>query len=118
EWERPALNRIAVHDWPRVGMVTPSYNQGPFLRRTIDSVLHQGYPHLDYFVIDGGSSDDSVAILRSYGDQVKWISEPDHGQAHAINKGLARVRGDVLAYLNSDDTLLAGAVEKVVHHLL
>ena len=91
---------------PLVSIITPSYNQGRFLRRTIDSVLRQDYPHLEYLVIDGGSTDDSVAILQSYGRRFLWISEKDRGQSDAINKGLARARGDLLAYLNSDDVLL------------
>src|SRR5205814_1124883 len=74
------------------------------------------YPHIEYFVIDGGSSDESVAILESYGDRFAWVSEPDGGQADALNKGFARCRGDIRAYLNSDDVLLPGAVEKVVAH--
>jgi glycosyltransferase involved in cell wall biosynthesis len=101
---------------PGVTIVTPSYNQGPFLRRTIESVLSQGYPNLHYVVIDGGSTDDSVEILKSYGDRIQWVSEPDRGQSHAINKGftLAGGRGEIWAYLNSDDTLHPGAVQRVV----
>ncbi len=99
---------------PLVSIVTPSYNQGRFLRRTIDSVLGQSYAHIEYVVIDGSSTDESVAVLASYGDRVTWVSEPDRGQAHAINKGLARCRGEICAYLNSDDVLLPGAVERVV----
>jgi glycosyltransferase involved in cell wall biosynthesis len=99
-----------------VSIVTPSYNQGRFLRRTIDSVLTQSYPHIEYLVIDGGSTDNSIDILRSYGDRFCWLSEPDRGQAHALNKGFARARGEVLAYVNSDDTLLPGAVETIVRH--
>ena len=115
---QPQLPRLEVTQWPRVAIVTPSFNQGRFLRRTIDSVLGQTYPHIDYMVVDGHSSDDSVDILRSFGPRLRWVSEPDNGQTHAINKGLARTRGQVLAYLNSDDTLLPGAVEKAVNHLL
>jgi glycosyltransferase involved in cell wall biosynthesis len=99
---------------PLVSIVTPSYNQGRFLRRTIESVLNQSYPHIEYLVVDGGSTDDSVAILESYGDRVWWVSEPDAGQADALNKGFARCRGELRAYLNSDDVLRPGAVDKVV----
>lgn len=99
---------------PLVSLVTPSFNQGRFLRRTIESVLRQDYPHLEYLVVDGGSSDDSIAILKSYGERFSWTSEPDRGQTDAINKGLGRARGEILAYLNSDDVLLPGAVRSIV----
>src|SRR5437763_13211983 len=96
-------------DWPLVSIVTPSFNQGRFLRRTIESVLGQDYPHTEYTVIDGGSTDESVNVLRSYGDRVTWVSEPDRGQSDAINKGFARGRGTIRAHLNSDDVLWPGA---------
>ena len=102
---------------PWVSIVTPSYNQGRFLKRTIDSVLMQSYPNIQYVVIDGGSTDESVEILRSYRDRFYWVSEPDRGQTNAINKGLARAKGEILAYLNSDDILAPRAVERVVHYL-
>lgn len=102
---------------PLVSIVTPSFNQGRFLRRTIDSVLAQTYPHIDYEVVDGASTDDSVAILRSYGDRIRWRSEPDKGQTHAINKGFAASRGGIRAYLNSDDTLLPDGVARAVAFL-
>jgi hypothetical protein len=101
---------------PLVSIVTPSFNQGRFLRRTIASVLGQDYPHIEYVVIDGGSTDDSVAALRSYGDRIRWVSEPDRGQSDAINKGFARCQGVIRAYLNSDDVLWPGAVRTVVDH--
>jgi hypothetical protein len=95
---------------PLVSIVTPSFQQGRFLRRTIDSVLRQTYPHIDYLVIDGGSTDESTAILRSYGNRFFWVSEPDRGQTDAINKGFARSHGQIRAYLNSDDVLVPDAV--------
>ena len=101
---------------PLVSIVTPSFNQGRFLRRTIDSVLNQSYPHIEYRVMDGGSTDDSVAILKSYGDRFPWISQRDGGQTNAINMGLAQSRGDIQAYLNSDDLLQPDAVARVVQH--
>ncbi|MFO0986479.1 MAG: glycosyltransferase [Alphaproteobacteria bacterium] len=101
-------------DRPLVSIVTPSFNQGRFLRRTIDSVLNQTYGNIEYLVVDGGSTDDSKAILESYGDRLRWVSEPDGGQTNAINKGFARARGEIRAYLNSDDTLLPDAVEQAV----
>src|SRR5205814_4785750 len=79
---------------PLVSIVTPSLNQGQFLRRTIESVLGQDYPHIEYTVVDGGSTDESVDILRSYEGRLTWSSEPDRGQAHAINTGFARCKAE------------------------
>lgn len=108
--------RVRVSTPPTVSVVTPSFNQGRFIRQTIDSVLSQDYPHIDYRVVDGGSTDDTVAILKGYGDRVRWVSEKDRGQTHAINKGMGRATGEVLTYLNSDDLLRPGAVSRVVDH--
>jgi hypothetical protein len=92
------------HLWPRITIVTPSFNQGRFLEETIRSILFQGYPHLEYIIIDGGSNDNSVDIIKKYEPYLAyWVSEKDRGQAHAINKGFARASGDIYAYLNSDD---------------
>ena len=97
--------------WPKVSIVTPSLNQGKFIEETIRSVLLQGYPNLEYIIIDGGSTDDSVEIIRKYSAWLGyWISEPDSGQSHAINKGWKRASGEILAYLNSDDIYLPGSV--------
>jgi glycosyltransferase involved in cell wall biosynthesis len=96
--------------WPRLSIVTPSYNQGRFIEETIRSVLLQGYPNLEYLVIDGGSDDESLEIIRKYEPWLAyWLSEPDRGQAHAINKGWERATGDIVAYINTDDFYLAGA---------
>ena len=101
-------------DGPRVSIVTPSYNQGHYLEETIRSVLLQGYPNLEYFIIDGGSTDNSVEIICNYAPWLTyWVSEPDRGQAHAINKGFAQCKGDLLGWINSDDLLLPSAI----HHL-
>ena len=103
---------------PSVTIVTPSYNQGRFIRETIESVLSQDYPRLEHVVVDGGSTDETISILKSYGQQLTWVSEPDRGQAHAINKGWKLARGEILAWLNSDDMYLPGAVSKAVNYLV
>ena len=90
--------------WPRITIVTPSYNQGQFIEETIRSVLLQGYSNLEYLVIDGGSTDDSVEVIRRYAPWLSfWCSERDDGQSDGINKGLARSTGEILGWLNSDD---------------
>ncbi len=99
---------------PTVTIVTPSYNQGHFIRATIESVLAQDYPHLEYIVMDGGSTDETAAIVAEYGSRLKWISEKDRGQSHAINKGFSKAGGEIVAWLNSDDILLPGAISGAV----
>ncbi len=105
-------------DWPRISVVTCSYNQGGFLEETLRSVLLQGYPDVEYFVMDGGSDDGSVEILRRYDPWItRWVSAPDGGQADAINKGFAHCTGDLLGWINSDDALLPeGLIHLAVGH--
>jgi glycosyltransferase involved in cell wall biosynthesis len=106
-------------DPPLISIITPSYNQGRFLRETIQSVLSQDYPNLEYLIVDGGSSDGSVEIIQHYFSQLTWwVSEPDQGQADAINKGFAHANGEILAWINSDDTYLPGAVSEAVTFLI
>ena len=100
----------------KISVVIPSYNQARFLSATLESVLGQDHADREVLVFDGGSTDGSVAILESYGDRLWWTSGPDHGQTDAINRGLHRARGDVLAYLNSDDVYYSGALSKVAAH--
>jgi glycosyltransferase involved in cell wall biosynthesis len=106
------------HAQPLVSIVTPSFNQANFLRATIDSVLAQTYPNIEYLVIDGGSTDGSIEIIKEYQDRLAyWVSEPDRGQTEAINKGFARANGQIMAWLNSDDTYQPEAVAEAVAYL-
>lgn len=99
---------------PRITIVTPSFNQGAFIEETIRSILLQGYPNLEYIVIDGGSTDGSVAIIERYAPFLDyWISEPDAGQSDAISKGFARATGELINWLNSDDLMLPGALAAI-----
>lgn len=117
-WEENRTERIDKYgELPLVSIVTPSYNQGEFIKATIDSVLNQDYPNIEYIVMDGGSKDNTVDILKSYGDRIQWVSEKDGGQADAVNKGVKRAKGQIIGWLNSDDTYLEGAVSKMVAYL-
>lgn len=99
---------------PRVSLVTPCYNGMPWLQAAIDSVLAQDYPAIEYLVMDGGSSDGTVELLREYGDRLRWVSAPDDGQADAIARGFEQTDGAILGWLNADDVLKPGAVRAAV----
>jgi|YelNatPaOPRAMG01_1025707.scaffolds.fasta_scaffold03368_7 glycosyltransferase involved in cell wall biosynthesis len=101
-----------MSSWPRITIITPSFNQGEFLEDTILSILNQKYPNLEYFVVDGGSTDNTLDIIKKYEDSIDWwVSEPDRGQSHAINKGLERATGDLINWINSDDLLFPDALQ-------
>jgi len=104
----PAANR------PRVSVITPSLNQGAFIGRTLASVRAQTFSSKEHFIVDGGSSDSTLSELSAQGPSVNWVSEPDRGQAHAVNKGIARTTGDIVAWINSDDVYYPGALGEVV----
>lgn len=100
--------------WPKISIITPSFNQGSYIEETILSVLNQNYPNLEYIIIDGDSNDNTKDIIGKFDDRLYyWISEKDRGQSHALNKGLSQASGDIIGYLNSDDCLLAGALLSV-----
>ena len=103
---------------PLVTIVTPSYNQADYLEETIKSVLNQDYPNIEFVIVDGGSTDNSIAIIEKYADKLDWwISEADQGQTDAINKGFAHANGEILAWINSDDTYSSRAVSEAVKFL-
>src|SRR5947207_6789592 len=104
--------------WPRISIVTPSFNQGQFIEETIRSVLLQGYPNLEYIIIDGGSTDNTVGVIKKYEPWLAyWVSEKDRGQCDAINKGFARATGDIFAWLCSDDVYAPGALRRIAEKL-
>lgn len=112
--EAPAEEAVALREWPRISVVTVSFNQCNFLRECLDSVLGQNYPNLEFIVIDGGSTDGSREILESYRPRLSHlVIEPDRGQSHALNKGFHLATGDVMTWLCSDDRLEPGALETV-----
>ena len=115
----PVGDRMADgSEWPRISIVTPSYNQGQFIEETIRSVLLQGYPNLEYIIIDGGSTDQTLDVIKSYETWLSfWCSEPDNGQTDAINKGFGYCKGDIFTWLNSDDVYKHSNVLKTLANL-
>ena len=111
ETSKQQFGEVRVNkSWPKISIITPSYNQAQYLEETIRSVLLQGYPNLEYIVIDGGSNDGSEEIIKKYEPWLTyWESEKDKGQSHAINKGFAKSTGEILAWINSDDYYMPGA---------
>lgn len=104
--------------YPKISIITPSYNQGHFIKETIDSVLKQNYPDLEYIVMDGGSTDTTVSVLKSYGNKVSWVSKKDKGQTDAINQGIKKSSGEIVAYLNSDDVMLPNTLHTVAEYFI
>ncbi len=115
----PVRPMAGAGSWPRISVVTCSYNQGMFIEETIRSVLLQDYPNLEYFIIDGGSRDNSVEVIKKYAAYIdSWVSEKDRGQSHAVNKGLAHCNGDIFTWINSDDVMAPGALRAVARSWL
>jgi glycosyltransferase involved in cell wall biosynthesis len=111
-WSEEVVPHLELDgELPRISIVTPSYNQGEFIEETIRSVLFQNYPKLEYIVMDGGSTDNSMEVIKKYADRISfWVSEKDRGQSHAINKGLDHCTGHIFNWINSDDLLMPGAL--------
>lgn len=99
---------------PKFTIITPSFNQGKYIKRTIESVLSQGVPDIEYLVFDAGSKDETVSVLKSFDGSIQWVSEPDNGQADAVNKGLRAAGGEIIGWLNSDDIYYPGALRTVI----
>ena len=105
--------------YPRISIVVPSYNQGHFIGATLESITSQAYPNLELIIADGGSNDDTIEVIKKYSSQIKWwVSEADDGQASAINKGMSHATGEILAWLNSDDCLMPGALFRVASQFM
>jgi len=112
--KRIFFNNRSEEVLPKISIITPSFNQGRYLERTILSVLNQGYPNLEYIIIDGGSTDESVQIIKKYEKYIAyWVSEKDNGQAHALNKGFKLATGELVGWQNADDIYLPNALQKV-----
>ena len=105
------MNNETVKIWPKISIITVSYNQGKFIESTIESVISQKYPNLEYIIIDGGSTDESVEIIKKYEKYLSyWVSEPDNGMYHALQKGFEKSTGEIMAWINSDDIYFPGSL--------
>lgn len=112
------MDRKPNSSMPLISIITPSFNQGEFIVKTIESVLSQDYPNFEFIVVDNCSTDNTLDILKKYRERFTWISEPDRGQADAVNKGFRMAKGDILNWVNSDDTLNPGALRKAANQFL
>jgi glycosyltransferase involved in cell wall biosynthesis len=113
------VKNLAPELLPTITIITPSYNQGRFIEETILSILDQGYPNLEYIIMDGGSKDETVEIIKKYNNRISyWVSEKDKGQSDAINKGLHRATGDIINWINSDDQLVPGSLWIIAQHFI
>lgn len=108
-----------MNSFPKITVITPSYNQGQYIEETILSIIDQGYPNLEYIIMDGGSTDNTVEVIKKYQDRITyWVSEKDTGQSNAINKGLRKATGDIINWINSDDQLQPGALMAIARHFM
>jgi glycosyltransferase involved in cell wall biosynthesis len=106
-----------MNKFPKITVITPSFNQGQYIEETILSVINQDYPNLEYIIIDGGSTDNTVEVIKKYQDKIHyWVSEKDSGQSNAINKGLRKATGEIINWINSDDQLRPGALSVIAKH--
>lgn len=115
---KPRPAPISVTEWPVISVVTPTFNMAKYLPETVESILGQQYPKLDYLVLDAASKDGTVELLRKYEGRLRWKSEPDKGQADAINKGYHQTHGEIFTFLNADDTYLPNALGTIAKHFL
>ena len=105
---------MKIENPPKISVITPSYNQGKFIAKTIESVVNQHYPNLEYIVVDGNSTDNSSEVIKSYEDKISyWVSEPDKGHGNALNKGFAQSSGEIMAWINSDDLYMPWTLRTV-----
>lgn len=112
-------NQLRGHPLPRISIVVPSFNQGRFMRATLQSIIDQRYPNLELIVVDGGSTDNTLSVIKQYEAHLAWwVSKPDSGQTAAINKGFMRSTGEIMAWINSDDLVASGALQQIADHFV